>query len=129
MTENKTLLLLPRWFIKRQLIVSTCLFVIFPFAMIFPTKPMHIVLSLNSLGMMMVLIGMALLYPYSRYAVQWVIDYWHGNERIVYDCSVKSSLDRKFMKLMASLILLMVLGPLCLLVLLMSRWRQRRVQV
>ncbi len=124
MTEEKTLLLLPRWFLIRQLILSTCLFVIFPVVMMFPTKSMYIVLSLNSLGMVMMLIGMALLYPYSRYAVQWVIDYWYGNEQIVYDCSIKGSLDRKFIKLMASLILLMVLGPLCLLVLFMSRWRK-----
>ena len=124
MTEEKTLLLLPRWFLIRQLILSTCLFVIFPVVMIFPTKSMYIVPSLNSLGMVMMLIGMALLYPYSRYAVQWVIDYWYGNEQIVYDCSIKGSLDRKFIKLMASLILLMVLGPLCLLGLFMSRWRK-----
>lgn len=126
MTQNQTLLLLPRWFMKRQLIVSTCIFMILPVALIlFSTKPIHIVPSIQLLGKVMVMIGVALLYPYSRYAVQWMIDYWYGGERVVYDGSLKATFDRKFMKMMASLILIFLLGPLCLLVLLVSRWRQR----
>lgn len=46
---------------------------------------------------------LGMLYPYCRYAVQRIIDYWHGDERVVYDASIKSSLDRKFAKLMVSL--------------------------
>lgn len=99
---------------------------ILPVALIlFSTKPIHIVPSIHLLGKVMVMIGVALLYPYSRYAVQWIIDYWYGGERVVYDGSLKATLDRKFMKMMASLILIFLLGPLCLLVLLVSHWKQR----
>ncbi len=126
MTQNQTLLLLPRWFIKRQLIVSSCIFVILPAVLIlFSTKPIHIVPSFHLLGKVMVMFGVALLYPYSRYAVQRIIDYWYGSERVVYDGSLEATLDRKFMKMMASLILIFLLGPLCLLALLVSHWRKR----
>lgn len=128
MTQCQTLLLLPRWFMKRQLIVSTCIFVILPVALIlFSTTPIHIEPSINLLGKVMVLFGMALLYPYSRYAVQWIIDYWYGEERVVYDGSLQATLDRKFMKMMASLILMLLLGPLCILALLVSHWRRHIV--
>lgn len=72
---------------------------------------------------------LGMLYPYSRYAVQRIIDYWHGDENVVYDASVKSSFDRKVAKLMVSLVCLLVLGPLCLIVLLVKRWKKRKGQI
>lgn len=72
---------------------------------------------------------LGMLYPYSRYAVQRIIDYWHGDENVVYDASIKCSFDRKFAKLMVSLVCLLVLGPMCLIVLLVKRWRERRGQI
>ncbi|MGS3167309.1 hypothetical protein ACB308_10225, partial [Aeromonas sanarellii] len=80
----------------------------------------------NLILISIVLLALSLLYPYSRYAVQWVIDYWHGSEQVVYDGSLKSSIDRKFAKLMVSLVFILVLGPLCLIALLVKRWRTRR---
>ncbi len=129
MTEEKTLLLLPSWFFKRQFIVSLCLFVAFPVAMTLIRPPAHDVPIVNWLLLPVVLLALALLYPYSRYAVQWLIDYWNGSEQVIYDGSIKSSLERKFAKLMVSLVLMLVLGPLCLMVLLMKRWRKRRGQI
>ncbi len=125
MTDEKTLLLLPNRFFKRQFIVSFCLFVVFPVAMM----PAHDVPMVNWLILPFVLLGLALLYPYSRYAVQWIIDYWNGGEQVIYDGSIKSSLDRKFAKLMVSLVSILVLGPLCLIALLVMRWRKRRDQI
>lgn len=70
---------------------------------------------------------LGMLYPYSRYAVQWIIDYWNGSEQVIYDGSIKSSLDRKFAKLMVSLLFMLVLGPACLLILLAKHLRRRQV--
>ncbi|MDF2414508.1 hypothetical protein [Aeromonas sp. 1HA1] len=124
MTEEKTLLLLPSWFFKRQFIVSLCIFVVSPVAMILIKPSAHDVPMVNWLLIPIVLLAMALLYPYSRYAVQWIIGYWNRGEQIIYDGSIKGSLDRKFAKLMVSLVFILVLGPLCLIVLLVKRWRQ-----
>jgi hypothetical protein len=129
MTEEKTLLLLPSWFFKRQFIVSLCLFVAFPVAMTLIRPSAHDVPMVNWLLLPVVLLVLALLYPYSRYAVQWIIDYWNGSEQVIYDASIRSSFDRKFAKLMVSLVVILVLGPLCLIVLLVTRWRKRRGQV
>ncbi|MCW0507563.1 hypothetical protein [Aeromonas piscicola] len=128
MKEN-TILLLPRAFFKRQLIVVLCLFVAFPVAMtlITPQKNHVPVVSWLIIAVEFLVLGM--LYPYSRYAVQRIIDYWHGDENVVYDASIKSSFDRKFAKLMVSLVCLLVLGPMCLIVLLVKRWRKRRSQI
>lgn len=125
MLVKKTMLLLPRAFFQRQLVVALCLFVGVPIAITLLRPPVHEVPLINWLAAMVELLVLSLLYPYSRYAVQRIIDYWHGGENIVYDASIKSSLDRKFAKLMVSLICLLVLGPMCLCVLLVKRWRTR----
>ncbi|MDI3431696.1 hypothetical protein QLG02_15265 [Aeromonas sp. V90_14] len=129
MTEEKTLLLLPRWFFKRQLIVSLCLFVAFPVAMTLITPQKNHVPVVSWLIITVEFLVLGMLYPYSRYAVQRIIDYWYGDENVVYDASIKSSFDRKFAKLMVSLVCLLVLGPMCLIVLLVKRWRERRGQI
>ncbi|MFQ2510594.1 hypothetical protein [Aeromonas caviae] len=121
MTNEKTLLLLPNWFFKRQFIVSFCLFVVLPL----PVALAHNASMVNWLLLPLVLLAFALLYPYSRYAVQWVIGYWNGEEKVVYDGSFQSSIDRKFAKFMVSVVFILVLGPLCLCVLLVKRWRTR----
>lgn len=127
MTEEKTLLLLPSWFFKRQFIVSLCLFVAFPVVMTLMQPSTHDVPMVNWLLLPVVLLALTLLYPYSRYAVQWLIDYWNGSEQVIYDGSIKSSLERKFAKLMVSLVLMLVLGPACLLILLAKHLRRRQV--
>lgn len=128
MKEN-TILLLPRAFFKRQLIVVLCLFVAFPVAMTLITPQKNHVPVVNWLIIAVEFLVLGMLYPYSRYAVQRIIDYWHGDENVVYDASIKSSFDRKFAKLMVSLVCLLVLGPMCLIVLLVKRWRKRRSQI
>lgn len=128
MKEN-TILLLPRAFFKRQLIVVLCLFVAFPVAMTLITPQKNHVPVVSWLIITVEFLVLGMLYPYSRYAVQRIIDYWHGDENVVYDASVKSSFDRKVAKLMVSLICLLVLGPMCLIVLLVKRWRERRGQI
>lgn len=122
MAETKIFLLLPSWFFKRQFIVSFGLFVVFPL----PVVLGHNSSTVNWLLLPFVLLAFALLYPYSRYAVQWIIDYWNGGEQVVYDGSFKSSIDRKFAKLIVSLVFILVLGPLCLISLSVKRWRTRR---
>ncbi|WP_206864640.1 hypothetical protein [Aeromonas hydrophila] len=129
MTEEKTLLLLPSWFFKRQLIVSLCLFVAFPVAMTIIRPPTNDVPMVNWLIIVVEFLVLGMLYPYSRYAVQRIIDYWHGDEHVVYSASIKSSFDRKVAKLMVSLVCLLVLGPMCLIVLLVKRWKKRRGQI
>lgn len=128
MKEN-TILLLPRAFFKRQLIVVLCLFVAFPVAMTLITPQKNHVPVVSWLIITVEFLVLGMLYPYSRYAVQRIIDYWHGDENVVYDASIKSSFDRKFAKLMVSLVCLLVLGPMCLIVLLVKRWRERRGQI
>ena len=128
MKEN-TILLLPRAFFKRQLIVVLCLFVAFPVAMTLITPQKNHVPVVSWLMITVEFLVLGMLYPYSRYAVQRIIDYWHGDENVVYDASIKSSFDRKFAKLMVSLVCLLVLGPMCLIVLLVKRWRERRGQI
>lgn len=128
MKEN-TILLLPRAFFKRQLIVVLCLFVAFPVAMTLITPQKNHVPVVSWLIITVEFLVLGMLYPYSRYAVQRIIDYWHGDENVVYDASVKSSFDRKVANLMVSLICLLVLGPMCLIVLLVKRWRERRGQI
>lgn len=125
MTDEKTLLLLPNKFFKRQFIVSFCLFVVFPVAMM----PTHDVPMANWLILPFVLMAFALLYPYSRYAVEWIIGYWNGEEQVIYDGSFKSSIERKFAKSMVSLVFILVLGPACLLILLAKHLRRRGRQV
>lgn len=122
MTNEKTLLLLPSWFFKRQFIVSFCLFVALPL----PVALAHNASMVNWLLLPLVLLAFALLYPYSRYAVQWIIGYWNGEEQVVYDGSFQGSIDRKFGKLIVSLVFILVLGPLCLISLSVKRWRTRR---
>ncbi|MNF66848.1 hypothetical protein D3C84_486470 [compost metagenome] len=73
MTNEKTLLLLPSGFFKRQFIVSFCLFVVLPL----PVALAHNASVVNWLLLPFVLLAFALLYPYSRYAVQWIIGYWN----------------------------------------------------
>lgn len=128
MKEN-TILLLPRAFFKRQLIVVLCLFVAFPVAMTLITPQKNHVPVVSWLIITVEFLVLGMLYPYSRYAVQRIIDYWHGDENVVYDASVKSSFDRKVAKLMVSLVCLLVLGPLCLIVLLVKRWKKRKGQI
>lgn len=125
MTNEKTLLLLPNQFFKRQFIVSFCLFVVFPL----PVAVAHDAPMVNWLLLPFVLLAFALLYPYSRYAVQWLIGYWNGGEQVIYDSSLKSSIEQKFAKLMVSLVFILVLGPLCLIALLVKRRRTRRGQI
>lgn len=125
MLEQKTMLLLPKAFFQRQLVVALCLFVGIPIALTLLRPPTHEVPLINWLAATVMLLAMGLLYPYSRYAVQRIIDYWHGDDQVVYDGSAKSMLDRKFAKLMVSLVSILVLGPLCLCVLLVKRWRTR----
>lgn len=125
MTNEKTLLLLPSWFFKRQFIVSFCLFVALPL----PVALAHNASMVNWLLLPLVLLVFALLYPYSRYAVQWIIGYWNGEEKVVYDGSFQSSIDRKFGKLMVSVIFNLVLGPLCVIALLVKHWRTRRSRI
>jgi hypothetical protein len=129
MLDQKTILLLPRAFFKRQLVVVLCLFVAFLIAVTYLRSPTHEVPLINWLVVTVELLILGLLYPYSRYAVQWIIDYWHGDEQVIYDGSVKSAFDRKFLKFMVSLVSLLVLGPLCLIVLLVMRWSKRRAQI
>lgn len=129
MLEKKTILLLPRAFFKRQLVVVLFLFVAFPIAMILFRPPTHEIPLINWLIMVVEFLVLSLLYPYSRYAVQRIIDYWHGDEKIIYDASIRSSFDRKFAKFMVSLVSILVLGPLCLIALLVTRWRKRRSQI
>ena len=126
MLEQKTILLLPRAFFKRQLVVVLCLFVAILIVITYLRPPTHEVPLINWLVVTVELLMLGLLYPYSRYAVQWIIDYWHGDEQVVYDGSVKSAFDRKFLKFMVSLILILVMGPLCLIVLLVAHWRKCR---
>lgn len=128
MLEQKTMLLLPKSFFQRQLVVALCLFVGIPIALTLLRPPTHEVPLINWLAATVMLLAMGLLYPYSRYAVQRIIDYWHGDEQVVYDGSAKSVLDRKFAKLMVSLILMLVLGPLCIIALLVARWRKSKNQ-
>ncbi|MGY6037784.1 hypothetical protein [Aeromonas sp. AE23HZ002T15] len=128
MLEQKTMLLLPKAFFQRQLVVALCLFVGIPIAITLLRPPTHEVPLINWLAATVKLLVMGLLYPYSRYAVQRIIDYWHGDELVVYDGSAKSMLDRKFAKLMVSLILMLVLGPLCIIVLSVARWRKSKNQ-
>ncbi|MGY4068842.1 hypothetical protein ACW5XE_12640 [Aeromonas caviae] len=123
--ETKIFLLLPSWFFKRQFIVSFGLFVVFPL----PVVLGHNSSTVNWLLLPFVLLAFALLYPYSRYAVQWIIDYWNGGEQVVYDGSFKSSIDRKFAKLIVSLVFILVLGPLCVIALLVKHWRARRSRI
>ncbi|MNE41630.1 hypothetical protein D3C80_1357100 [compost metagenome] len=87
--------------------------------------PARDVPMLNWMLLPFVLLALALLYPYSRYAVQWLIGYWNGGEQVIYDGSIKSSLDRKFAKLMVSLVFILVLGPACLLILLAKHLKRR----
>ncbi|PNO51512.1 hypothetical protein MC69_009585 [Aeromonas hydrophila] len=121
--------MLPRAFFKRQLIVVLCLFVAFPVAMTLITPQKNHVPVVSWLIITVEFLVLGMLYPYSRYAVQRIIDYWHGDENVVYDTSVKSSFDRKVAKLMVSLVCLLVLGPLCLIVLLVKRWKKRKGQI
>ncbi|WP_323920132.1 hypothetical protein [Aeromonas caviae] len=125
MTNEKTLLLLPSWFFKRQFIVSFCLFVALPL----PVVLAHNASMVNWLLLPLVLLAFALLYPYSRYAVQWIIGYWNGEEQVLYDGSFQSSIDRKFGKLMVSVVFILVLGPLCVIALLVKHWRTRRSRI
>lgn len=128
MLEKKTMLLLPKAFFQRQLVVALCLFVGIPIVLTLLRPPTHEVSLINWLAATVMLLVFGLLYPYSRYAVQRIIDYWHGDEQVVYDGSAKSMLDRKFSKLMVSLIMMLVLGPLCIIVLLVARWRKSKNQ-
>lgn len=125
MAEAKMFLLLPSWFYKRQFIVSFCLFVALPL----PVALAHNASMVNWLLLPLGLLAFALLYPYSRYAVQWIIGYWNGGEQVVYDGSFQSSIDRKFGKLMVSVVVILVLGPLCVIALLVKHWRIRRSRI
>lgn len=127
MLEQKTMLLLPKAFFQRQLSVGLCLFVGIPVALVLLRPLAHDTRLVNLILIAIVLLALSLLYPYSRYAVQRVIDYWHGSEQVVYDGSFKSSIDRKFAKLMVSLVFILVLGPACLLILLARHLSGKRV--
>ncbi|MNI07122.1 hypothetical protein D3C73_601260 [compost metagenome] len=118
MLEQKTMLLLPKAFFQRQLSVGLCLFVGIPVVLILLRPLAHDTWLVNLILIAIELLALSLLYPYSRYAVQRVIDYWHGSEQVVYDGSFQSSIDRKFAKLMVSVVFILVLGPACLLILL-----------
>lgn len=129
MLEQKTMLLLPKAFFQRQLSVGLCLFVGIPVVLVLLRPPAHDTWSVNFILIAIELLALSLLYPYSRYAVQRVIDYWHGGEQVVYDGSFLSSIDRKFAKLMVSLVFILVLGPLCVIALLVKHWRTRRSRI
>lgn len=125
MRECKTIWLLPDWFFKRQILVSTLIFLVAPITLLMthPRAPDFSVIEYIQVILSLTIISM--LYPYSRYAVQKIIDVWYGNERIYHDGSMHATLGRKYEKMIVGLILLPVLGPACLALLLLARWREK----
>lgn len=123
MTESKTILLLPEWFFKRQICVSVIIFLVSPVTLLITGLHTQNNSIIKYTGSVLIMMIVSMLYPYSRYAVQKIIDTWYGNERVVYDGSVHATLGRKYEKMVVSIIFMPVLGPACLVLLLLARWR------
>lgn len=123
--KGKTILLLPDWFFKRQLGVSITVCLVIPAVLLLTDSHGREHPIINWIACILILIAMTMLYPYSRYAVQKIIDYWYGNERVYHDASMHATLGRKYEKMVAGFFLLPVLGPACLVLLLLARWKHK----